>query len=89
MNMALMKTKDARGMKADDRLKRLVEFRLELAKLKGSSAVGASIKQPGKVKELRKSIARILTITNEEKSRSTKTESNTKEKMKSKGGKEA
>ncbi|MBI4177416.1 MAG: 50S ribosomal protein L29 [Candidatus Aenigmarchaeota archaeon] len=84
--MALLKTKDARVMKADERLKRLGEFRLELAKLKGSSAVGASIKQPGKVKELRKAIARMLTIGNEEKSSSSKV---TKEKMKNKGGKEA
>ncbi len=65
--MAIIKTKDVRGMKAEERLKRLGEFRLELAKLKGSSAVGASIKEPGKVKELRKAIARILTVNKEEK----------------------
>ncbi|MBI4167389.1 MAG: 50S ribosomal protein L29 [Candidatus Aenigmarchaeota archaeon] len=60
-----MKIKEVRGMKAEERLKRLDEFRLELAKLKGSSAVGASIKEPGKVKELRKAIATILTVNKE------------------------
>lgn len=65
--MAIIKSKDVRGMKPDERTKRLGEFRLELSKLKGSSAVGASIKGPGKVKELRKAIARILTINKEEK----------------------
>lgn len=63
--MAMIKAKDVRGMKLEDRTKRLNEFRLELAKLKGSSAVGASIKEPGKVKELRKAIARILTVNKE------------------------
>ena len=74
--MTMIKTKDVRTMKPDERVKRLGEFRLELSKLKGSSAVGASIKEPGKVKELRKAIARILTVNKEEKS------------MKHKGGKE-
>ncbi len=65
--MAVLKIKDARSMKPDERMKRLNEFRLELSKLKGSSAVGANIKEPGKVKELRKAVARILTINSEEK----------------------
>lgn len=65
--MAIIKSKDVRGMKPEERMKRLGEFRLELSKLKGSSAVGASIKEPGKVKELRKAIARILTVNKEEK----------------------
>ncbi|MBI2085344.1 MAG: 50S ribosomal protein L29 [Candidatus Aenigmarchaeota archaeon] len=76
--MAVIKTKDVRAMKTEERSKRLGEFRLELAKLRGSSAVGASIKQPGKMKELHKAIARILTIDNEEKM-----------KIKKKGGQEA
>ncbi len=63
--MAVLRIKDARGMKPDERMKRLEEFRLELSKLKGSSAVGASIKEPGRVKELRKAVARILTVNNE------------------------
>jgi len=75
--MAIIKVKDVKGMKPEERSKRLDEFRLELSKLKGSSAVGASIKEPGKVKELRKAIARILTVNNEE-----------NRQMKNKGGKE-
>jgi len=75
--MAIIKVKDVKGMKPEERSKRLDEFRLELSKLKGSSAVGASIKKPGKVKELRKAIARILTVNNEE-----------NRQMKNKGGKE-
>ncbi len=65
--MAIIRIKEIRGMKPEDRLKRMGEFRLELAKLKGSSAVGAAIKEPGKVKELRKAVARMLTIINEDK----------------------
>lgn len=65
--MAILRIKDVRKMKPDERMKRLEEFRLELSKLKGSSAVGANIKEPGKVKEFRKAVARILTVDNEEK----------------------
>ena len=72
--MAVLKIKDARNMKPEDRAKRLNEFELELSKLKGSSAVGATIKEPGKVKELRKAIARILTIVKEEKTSIKKTD---------------
>ena len=72
--MAVLKIKDARNMKPEDRAKRLNEFELELSKLIGSSAVGATIKEPGKVKELRKAIARILTIVKEEKTSIKKTD---------------
>ena len=63
--MAVLKKKQIREMKLEDLNKRLNELRLELMKERGNIKVGRSIKNPGKIKELRKAIARILTIKRE------------------------
>ena len=44
-----------------DMIKRLNELRLELAKEKGQIAIGGSPSNPGRIKEIKKTIARILT----------------------------
>jgi large subunit ribosomal protein L29 len=44
-----------------DLINRLNELRLELAKERGQIAVGGSPSNPGKIKEIKKTIARILT----------------------------
>ena len=41
--------------------KRLSELRLELAKDKGQIAIGGAISNPGRLREMRRTIARILT----------------------------
>jgi len=52
-------------MKVEDLNKKLSELRLELSKELGSAKMGRAVKNPGKIKELRKSIARILTVKRE------------------------
>jgi len=47
--------------------KKLSELRLELSKERGQVAMGGTVKNPGRIRELRKSIARILTILRERK----------------------
>ena len=44
-----------------DALKRLSELRLELAKETGQIAIGGSPSNPGRIKEIKKTIAKILT----------------------------
>ena len=44
-----------------DLIKRLNELRLELAKEKGQIAIGGSPSNPGRIREIKKTIARILT----------------------------
>jgi len=44
-----------------DLINRLNELRLELAKERGQIAVGGSSSNPGKIKEIKRTIARILT----------------------------
>ena len=59
--MSLLKKKQLRQMTHPDLVNRLNELRLELAKERGQIAVGGSPSNPGKVKEIKKTIARILT----------------------------
>ena len=51
-----------REMTDKDMSEKLREFRLELSKEMGSSEIG-TVKNPGRIKELRKTIARMLTET--------------------------
>jgi large subunit ribosomal protein L29 len=44
-----------------DLINRLNELRLELAKEKGQIAIGGSPSNPGRIREIKKTIARILT----------------------------
>jgi large subunit ribosomal protein L29 len=63
--MAILKIKQIREMKDEDLNKRLSELRLELMKELGNVRMGRPIKNPGRIGELRKAIARILTIKKE------------------------
>ncbi|MEM5802138.1 MAG: 50S ribosomal protein L29 [Candidatus Aenigmatarchaeota archaeon] len=69
--MAILKIKQIREMKAEDLRKKLEELRLELSKELANIKMGRPIKNPGKIRALRKTIARILTI-KKEKSQSKK-----------------
>lgn len=54
-------------MKPEDLEKKLKEARLELMKERAAVASGRAIKNTSKIRELRKTIARILTIKKERK----------------------
>jgi len=63
--MAVLKAKEIREMSKDERRVKLKEMRDELMHEKGVSAMGGSPPSPGKIRALRISIARILTVMNE------------------------
>ena len=63
--MPLLKPKDLRKLSVEELKKRLSELRLELMKERGNIRVRRISKQTKKVRNLRKNIARILTILNE------------------------
>lgn len=65
MVMAIIRAKNIRDMRAEDRFKKLKELKLELFKEKGKIDVGGISDNPGKIRELRRTIARILTIDKE------------------------
>lgn len=60
-----MKPDEIRKMNIDERLKKLEELRLELVKLRLQAKMGL-LKDTSRIRNIRKDIARILTIINEE-----------------------
>ncbi len=63
--MALLRPKEIREMSREERLEKLKELRGELARLRVQAHRG-SLENPGRIREIRRAIARILTIEREE-----------------------
>jgi large subunit ribosomal protein L29 len=80
----ILRLKEIRGMSAEDRDKKVSELRAELARLKTMVRAGGAVENPARIRELRKTIAKILTVENEDKLGLRKTE----EKPEKKGKKE-
>lgn len=70
--MPIVRMRDIREMTPDERKRRLSELRTELMRLRIMVKAGGSIENPSRIRELRKAIARILTVENEEKLRGKK-----------------
>ncbi len=49
-----MKIKELRKLKSEDQEKRLKELKLELLKEKGNVEMGGNVKNPGRIKTIRK-----------------------------------
>ena len=64
--MPILRIKDIRAMSSNERREKIDELRTELARLRTMVKAGGSIDNPSRVRELRKTIARILTIETEE-----------------------
>jgi len=62
----MLKANEIREMNSDERRTRLRELRNELMQERGVQAMGGSTPNPGKVRTIRRQIARILTIEREE-----------------------
>jgi large subunit ribosomal protein L29 len=56
--MAILKKKELKNQK--ELSTKLTELQLELAKERASIAIGASVTSPGKIREIRRTIAAIL-----------------------------
>ncbi len=65
MGKYLLRTSDIRKMSREERLQKLEELREELVKLRLKAAVG-TLENPGAIRAVRKSIARIMTVLREE-----------------------
>ena len=64
--MALLRTKEIRSMDDKARLEKLKELRTELMHERGVAAMGGAPPSPGKIRAIRRNIARILTIIRQE-----------------------
>lgn len=62
----MLTTKEIRDLDRDARIERLNELRHELMQERGVQAMGGSTPNPGKIRTIRRQIARILTINREE-----------------------
>ena len=65
--MPILRLKEIKGMSAEDRDKKISELRAELARLKTMVRAGGAVENPARIRELRKVIAKLLTMENEEK----------------------
>ncbi len=63
--MPILRLKNISNMSSEERNKNLSELRVELARLKTMVRAGGAVEKPGRIRELRKTIAQILTIENE------------------------
>ncbi len=64
--MPIMRLKEIRDMSSEDRAKKLGELRTELQRLRTMIKAGGTVENPARVKALRRTIARLLTIENEQ-----------------------
>ncbi len=63
--MAIMRKKELRKMETKDIDKKVGELRLEMAKERANIKIGANVTSPGRIKEIRRTIARANTIKRE------------------------
>ena len=62
MQLAILRPKEVRELAPAERLERLQQLRTELSRENGAIASGTRPENPGRIRELRRTIARILTI---------------------------
>ncbi len=65
--MPILRLKEIRDMSSEERDKKLGELRTELVRLRTMIGAGGTVENPARVKGLRKTVAQILTVENEEK----------------------
>ncbi|GFS94750.1 60S ribosomal protein L35 [Trichonephila clavipes] len=63
--MAKVRARELRGKKKDEVMKQLDELKQELASLRVSKVTGGAASKLSKIKVVRKSIARVLTVMNQ------------------------
>jgi len=65
--MPILRVKEIRDMTSEERIKKLNELKTELMRLRTMVKAGGTIENPSRIRELRKAIARLLTVEHEQK----------------------
>ncbi len=65
--MPIVRIKDLSSMSSEARTKKLAELRAELSRLRTMVSAGGAVENPTRIRELRKAIAQVLTVENEQK----------------------
>jgi large subunit ribosomal protein L29 len=63
--MPIVRMRELKLMTPEELEKKLTEFRTELVKLRAMSKAGGAVENPSRIREIRRTIARILTIQKE------------------------
>lgn len=66
--MAILRTDEIRNMSEEELDEKMKDLKLELSKEKGKTDMGSFPENPGRIKEIKRTIAKILTILNERRS---------------------
>jgi len=66
--MPILRVSEVRSMSAEERKARLIELRSELARAQTMVNAGGAVENPSRIREIRRAIARILTVASEERS---------------------
>ncbi len=64
--MSSKRMKEIRGITTEERERRLTELRTELVRMRTMVKAGGAVENPSRIRDLRRTIARILTVINEE-----------------------
>ena len=78
--MPIIRLKEIRRMTSEERTKKISELKTELSRLKTMISAGGAVENPARIRELRKTIAQILTVENEKKQEPEKTAAKAAEK---------
>jgi large subunit ribosomal protein L29 len=65
--MPIIRIKEINDMSSDERANKVIELRAELSRLRTMISAGGAVENPARIKHLRKTIARTLTIEREKK----------------------
>jgi len=60
--LPILRKRELKEMLPEERRKKLTELRAELIRLRTTVASGGSVENPGRIRELKRTIARILTL---------------------------
>jgi large subunit ribosomal protein L29 len=63
----IMRIKEITEMNSEAQEQRLIDLRVELARIRTMVKAGGAIENPTRIRQLRKTIAKILTVQNEQK----------------------
>ena len=64
--MPIIRLKELRPMSKEERTKKLQELRAELSRLRTMVSAGGAVENPTRIREIRRTIAQVLTIENED-----------------------
>ncbi|KYH37513.1 MAG: 50S ribosomal protein L29 [Candidatus Bathyarchaeota archaeon B24] len=64
--MPILRMREIRAMSPEERIRRVIELRMELMRLRATVKAGGAVENYARIREIKRTIARILTVQREE-----------------------